>query len=331
MEVIIMPLVGGKSSIIAYFTLNDGTTDKVVAYRLPIRSESINPSYSNIVSSEALLGKRTPVGTFVGGKTYEGSIDLELFDFGDGVDSYNEVLGVLAYAILGKYEHSSGKVSFNTEDAAKFLHLVVNHEDSQVIYDDVLVTGFNLRFPTDGVPTVTLDVKATKMGTTVTTPDFDYSTRDFSTFYNAKNLKFIIDPDGTSNDVSNKVYNFELSLNQNVLDYYTYGSLNPRGIEASTVDLGEITLEYYPEAVDTIDLDAIFETAFANGTPLAVPIELQIESPLSGITAKIRVGEAFVVEYNHDISGNEYITATLGLRASAEDISVSGVKIDLTA
>ena len=316
-----MPLVGGKSSVILYATIN-GTK---IAYKLPIRSESINPSYNNIVNSEALLGKRTPVGTYVGGKTYEGSIDVEVFDFGDGTNYYNELLGFLVFVALGNYDDTNNKVTFNTTDGIKLDYVVVNHEDSQVVYTDVFVTGFNLRFPTDGIPTATLDVRATSQGGTPYTPDIDKTDIDYSTFYNAKNLAFKID----TSDVSTKVYNFELSLNQNILDYYTYGSLDPRGLEPSTVDLGEITIEYYPEAVDTIDLDGTLETAFNTGSPLAVPVSLEITSPLTSEVAKLIINQAFVVEYTHDISGNEYITSTLGLRVSAEDISLEGVKIDI--
>ena len=318
---VINPLVGGKSSAIFYIKFGNN----VVGYKVPMRSESINPSYSNIVNSEALLGKRTPVGTYIGGRTYEGSIDIELFDVGDGVDYFNELLGLLFYTILGSYDDSNEKITFNTTDGPKIDYLVINHESSTVVYSDVYVTGFNFRVPTDGIPTVTLDVRATGQGGSPSA-DIDKTNIEYSTFYNAENLAFKV----STSDVSNKVYNFELSLNQNLLDFYTYGDLDPQGLEPSTVDLGEITIEYYPEAVETIDLNTALETAFKDGTPLAVPIELDIESPLTSDVAKLVVNQAFVVEYTHDISGNEFITATLGLRVSAEDIELQGVKIETT-
>jgi hypothetical protein len=320
-----MPLIGSKSKVIVYAIVNNNK----IAIELPFRSESINPRFNNINSSEALFGKRTPVGVYVGNKTYEGSIDVELFDATDAadptLDTYrHSLLAFLFWSILGNYDSATSKVSLNTTNAPKIEAIEVIHDSSTVVYTDVYLSGFSVRFPVDGIPTATLDVRAASTGSAPTGHILVLTADDFVEFYKADNLTLYVNND----EISNKVYNFEFTLNQNLIDYFTYGSLNAAGIDAGNLELAEINIEYYPSDVATIDLNAALETAFANGTQSSVSVALGVKSLVDATKeAKITLASPFVVEFSHDISGPEYITARLGLRESADEITIEGVKI----
>jgi hypothetical protein len=320
-----MPLIGSKSKVIVYAKVNDNK----IAIELPFRSESINPRFNNINSSEALFGKRTPVGVYVGNKTYEGSIDVELFDATDAadptLDTYrHSLLAFLFWSILGNYDSATSIVSLNTTNAPKIEAIEVIHDSSTVVYTDVYLSGFSVRFPVDGIPTATLDVRAASTGSAPTGHILVLTADDFVEFYKADNLTLYVNND----EISNKVYNFEFTLNQNLIDYFTYGSLNAAGIDAGNLELAEINIEYYPSDVATIDLNAALETAFANGTQSSVSVALGVKSLVDATKeAKITLASPFVVEFSHDISGPEYITARLGLRESADEITIEGVKI----
>lgn len=324
-----MPLIGSKSKVIVYAIVDDGTiSNKKIAIELPFRSESINPRFNNINSSEALFGKRTPVGVYVGNKTYEGSIDVELFDATDAdatLDAYrHSLLAFLFWSILGNYDAATSIVSLNTTNAPKIEAIEVIHDSSTVVYTDVYLSGFSVRFPVDGVPTATLDVRAASTGSAPTGHILVLTADDFVEFYKADDLTLYVN----NAEISNKVYNFEFTLNQNLIDYFTYGSLNAAGIDAGNLELAEINIEYYPSDVATIDLNAALETAFTNGTQSSVSVALGVKSPVDATReAKITLASPFVVEFSHDISGPEYITARLGLRESADEITIEGVKI----
>jgi hypothetical protein len=322
-----MPLVGNNSKLTLYLTIGSAK----IAYALPFRSESINPKFNNINNSEALLASRTPVGVFVGNKVYEGSIDVELFDVTDAVsDAFrHELLAVLFWTILGNYDSASNLISLGTS-APKIDYIKIEHDNAVVYYDTALLSGFSLRMPVDGVPTATLDVRAKAQASsstidlsayTVVGPASPYSQFQF---YNAKYLALKVG----GIDLSDKVFNFEMSVNQNLLDYFTYGSLDARGIDAGALDLAEITLEYYPTAVEDIDLSSALAGAFNNGTKSAQSVSLEITSVVDETkTATLTLASPFVVEYSHDVSGPEYISARLGLRESASNITLGGVKI----
>lgn len=321
-----MPLVGNNSKLTLYLTIGSAK----IAYALPFRSESINPKFNNINNSEALLGSRTPVGVFVGNKVYEGSIDVELFDVtdGTGLDAFrHELLAILFWTILGNYDNAGNSISLGST-APKIDYIKIEHDNAVVVYDTALLSGFSLRMPVDGVPTATLDVRAKAQASSSSVDLKDYTvvgpSSPYSQFYNAKHLKLKVG--GT--DLSDKVFNFEMSVNQNLLDYFTYNSLDAKGIDAGALDLAEITLEYYPTAVENIDLSSALAGAFNNGTKSAQSVSLEITSVVDETkTATLTLASPFVVEYSHDVSGPEYISARLGLRESASNITLGGVKI----
>ncbi|MGC8821215.1 MAG: phage tail tube protein [Fervidobacterium sp.] len=319
-----MPLVGGSSSVILY--IPDGTNTYKI--KLPMKSESINPKYNSVVSSEALLGQRAPKGTYIGQLTYEGSIEVELFDLTDATTTSeykHALLGLLFLSIFGQY--SSDTVSLNNSSGQKLPAVIVNHGGSSITYLDVYVTSLRVSFTTDGIATATLDVRARATGSYTEGTIKDLTSLSYVNPYTAKNIAVKVG----SNNVTTKVSRFELNISQDVIDYYTFGSLNAQGISASRLGMAEVTIEYYPDSVSTIDLDAALNSAFTSGTASASGITVEIASPSSDtIKATLTLSNAFVTEYTHDINGPEYITSTLGLQVSPDNITLSGVDIDPT-
>jgi hypothetical protein len=314
-----MPLVGGTSAVTLYFTLGANK----YSMKLPLRSESINPKYGAVNKSEALLGSRAPVGVFVGKLSYEGNIEFELHDFTDtgATPAYkHSMLAVVLWGILGNY--ASGTVSLGSS-APKFDYIMVTHGNNNVIYQDVYVTNLSIRINNDGIPTGTMDVRAVSV--TGTSPSgYTDITRSFGNVYNASHIVVKVG----STDVSSKVASIEVTIPQNVIDYYTLGSLNARGVQASSLEMADVKIEYYPDAVNSIDLHSTLQTAFANGTACTSDVIVEITSPVSSSTkATLTLGEPFVTEYTHDINGPEFITSNLSLQVSPSNISLSGILI----
>lgn len=326
-----MAITGGTSSVTLYIPIG-APISKSVVITLPLRSESINPRYNQVTNSEALLGKRAPVGTFVGQLSYEGSIELELFDL--TAATYKHVLfGALLYTIFGAYDDTTKKITLNNTSAVKLDAIKVVHgSDAPIYFKDAYVTSLRASFTTDGIPTVTLDVRAKSKDTAFTPPSglLDYTSISYTVPYNAKNYAFSV---GATN-VSSKVSRFEITLPQEVIDYYTFGSLNAADLQASRLNMAEITIEYYPNAVSTIDLDAALETAFLNGAPIDATKDLKFEldSPmLTSNKLSISVDSAYVTEYTHDVNGVEYITSSLTIQASPANIEIAGVDLNNAA
>lgn len=315
-----MPLVGGTSSVTLYFTIS---TNKY-AMTLPLRSESINPKYGAVNKSEALLGQRAPAGVFIGKLAYEGNIEFELHDFTDtaATPTYkHSLLAVVLWSILGNY--SSGTVSLNTSSAPKLDYVKITHGGSDVIYQDVYVTNLSIRVNNDGIPTGTLDVKAKSIATSVSGTYTDI-TRSFGRVYNATHFTVKVG----STDVTSKVASIEITIPQNVIEYYTLGSLNARNMQASSLEMADVRIEYYPDSVTSIDLDSALKTAFESGTPSSSNVIVEITSPTVSTTkATLTLGSPFVTEYTHDINGPEYITSNLSLQVSPANITLSGVLI----
>lgn len=324
-----MPITGGTSSVILFATINT----KKVAIKVPLRSESVNPRYNQVSNSEALLGQRAPVGTFVGQLSYEGSIEMELFDVTDAGTTplYRHALaGILLYSVLGNYDDVNKKINLGST-APKFDAIKIVHGGSSTIYyTDVYVTNLRMSFTTDGIATATLDVKATNRVTTWTEPtlDWDYSNFNYTAPYNPKHYGFKV---GT-NTLSSKVARFEITIPQEVTDYYAFGNLNAQGVSPTRLNMAEIAIEYYPDSITAIDLDSTLETAFSNGAPLSTSISLTLDSPLkSGQVLELKINNPYVTEFTHDINGIEYITSNLTLQGSPVNIEVTGVDLNRTA
>jgi hypothetical protein len=315
-----MPLVGGTSSVTLYFTIG---ANKYLM-RLPLRSESINPKYGAVNKSEALTGSRAPIGVFVGKLAHEGNIEFELHDFTDtnATPSYkHSMLAVALWSVLGSY--GSGTVSLNTSSAPKFDYIRVTHGNSDIIYQDVYVSNLSIRVNNDGIPTGTLDVRAKSIATSISGTYTDI-TRNFGRVYNATHFVVKVG----SSDVTSKVASIEITIPQNIIDYYTLGSLNARNMIASSLEIADVRIEYYPDSVTNIDLDNALRTAFENGTPSSNNVIVEITSPTVSTTkATLTLGSPFVTEYTHDINGPEYITANLSLQVSPSNISLSGILI----
>jgi hypothetical protein len=322
-----MPLVGGTSSVTLYFTIS---TNKY-AMRLPLRSESINPKYGAVNKSEALLGQRAPAGVFVGKLAYEGNIEFELHDLTGQTGSpptttyKHMLLAVALWGVLGSYNSTTQSVSLNTSTAPKFDYIKVTHGNSSVIYQDVYVTNLSIRVNSDGIPTATMDVRAKSTTTTDPTGYTDLmASKSFGNVYNATHFKVKVG----STEITSKVASIEITIPQNIIDYYTLGSLNARDMAASSLEVADVKIEYYPDAVTSIDLATDLNTAFTNGTASTSDVIIEISSPsLANTTATLTLGKPFVTEFTHDINGPEYITSNLSLQVSPANISLTGVLI----
>lgn len=319
-----MPLVGGSSSVTLYVP---NGADSYIKIKLPMRSESINPRYNSVVSSEALLGNRAPVGTYVGQLTYEGTIEAELFDLTEnaGVPKYKHaMLGAVLLAFFGKYDDTNKKITLSS-NAPTIAAVEINHGGSVLTYVDAVLTSLRFSFTTDGMPTVSMDLRAKGVGTAPTANIVDFSNLTYSNPYTAKNIAIKVG----SSVVTDKVSRFEVNFSQDVVDYFTFGSFNARDIKPSRVGMAEVTIEYYPNVVASIDLSSSLNTAFVNGTACADDIIVEISSPIKSTeTAVMKFSRAFVTEYTHDINGPEFISSTLGLQVSPANIEITG--IDLT-
>lgn len=314
-----MPLTGGTSSLTLYFTIDT----KKYAMKLPLRSESINPKYGTVSKSEALTGSRAPIGVFVGRLAYEGNIEFELHDFTDtaATPTYkHSLLAVVLWSVLGNY--SSGTVSMGAS-APKLDYIAISHGGSKVIYQDAYVSNLSIRINNDGIPTGTMDVRAKAVVASVPT-DYTDITRDFGNVYNPSHFAIKVG----STEITSKVASIEVTIPQNVIEYYTLGSLNTRGMQASSLEMADVRIEYYPDSVTSIDLDNALKTAFENGSASTSDVIVEIASPVSASTkATLTLGKPFVTEYTHDINGPEYITSNLSLQVSPANITLAGVLI----
>ncbi len=321
-----MPLVGGTSSATLYFTIG---TNKY-SMKLPLRSESINPKYGSVNKSEALLGTRAPSGVFISKLAYEGGIEFELHDFtgsytvGTNTIEYkHSLLAVALWGIFGNYDSTAGSVSMGAS-APKFDYIKITHGDKDLIYENVYVTNLSLRLNNDGIPTGSMDVRATSTASTITGTYTDI-TRTFGNVYNPTHIVVKVG----ATEVTNKVASIEVTIPQNVMEYYTLGSLNARGVAPSSLDMADVKIEYYPSDVASVDLASSLGTAFANGTPSAENVIVEIKSPKDATkVASLTLGKPFVTEFTHDINGPEYITSNLSLQVSPADITLSGVLIN---
>ena len=317
-------LTSKGSKAILYLTI--GTAK--IKYILPLRSESINQR-ADTLTSEAILGNRAFPSATITRRVYEGSIDVELFDVTENVTTptyAHELLGILYWTIAGKY--SSKSVSWNTT-APKIDFIEISHDGKSIYYKDCYVTGFSWRFPSDAVPTATIDVRATSVTDTAPTGyTVDRTGISYNKFYNSKHFSFLV---GTTQITT--VRNFEMSLSQNVIDGVKFGSLDVAYVEPTNTDLATINIEFYiPDTATDMSLsntlNSAVGTAWDGGTSLTSDLKLTINSPTKdGTNATLAISDAVVTEYTHDISANDFIIGRASFRAPASGITLSGVTI----
>ena len=317
-------LTSKGSKAILYLTI--GTAK--IKYKLPLRSESINQR-ADTLTSEAILGNRAFPSATITRRVYEGSIDVELFDVTENVAAptyAHELLGILYWTIAGDY--SSDSVSWS-KTVPKIGFIEISHDGKSIYYKDCYVTGFSWRFPSDAVPTATIDVRATSVQDTAPTGyTVDRTDISYNKFYNSKHFSFLVGATQIST-----VRNFEMSLSQNVIDGVKFGSLDVAYVEPTNTDLATINIEFYiPDTATDMSLSNTFDsavgTAWDGGTSLTSDLKLTINSPTKdGTNATLAISDAVVTEYTHDISANDFIIGRASFRAPASGITLSGVTI----
>ncbi len=317
-------LTSRGSKAILYLTIGSAK----IKYKLPLRSESINQK-ADTLTSEAILGDRAFPSATVTRRVYEGSIDVELFDVTENVTTptyAHELLGILYWTIAGSY--SSNSVSWNTtEPQIDFIE--ISHGGKSIYYKDCYVTGFSWRFPSDAVPTATIDIRATSIQYTAPTGyTVDRTGISYDKFYNSTHFSFLV-----GSTLISTVRNFEMSLSQNVGDGVKFGSLDVAYIEPTNTDLATINIEFYiPDSATDMSLSNTFNsavgTAWDGGTSLTSDLKLIINSPTkASAKAELTISKAVVTEYTHDISANDFIIGRASFRAPASGITLSGVTI----
>lgn len=318
-------LTSKVSKAILYLTI--GTAK--IKYKLPLRSESINQR-ADTLTSEAILGNRAFPSATITRRVYEGSIDVELFDVTENVATptyAHELLGILYWTIAGSY--ASGSVTWNSTSVPKIDYIEISHDGKLIYYQDCYVTGFSWRFPSDAVPTATIDIRATSVTYTAPTGyTVDRTSVSYNKFYNSKHFSFLVG----STPIST-VRNFEMSLSQNVIDGVKFGSLDVAYVEPTNTDLATINIEFYIlDTATDMSLSNTFNsavgTAWDDGTSLTSDLKLTINSPTkNGVNATLTISNAVVTEYTHDISANDFIIGRASFRAPASGISLNGVTI----
>lgn len=316
-------LVGSSSKAIAYFDVGD----KTVCLELPFRSESINPRGSSF-TSEAILGNRAVKGATITARTYQGSIDLEIFDLTtNSPAAKHALLGALMYLVLGGY--SSGTVSLSsTVPKLKYLEIQHGSSASALKWSDLFVTGLSLRFPSDGVPTATLDVLA-KSTVTSSAPSANvtYTSFLYESYYTPKDLKLKI---GTS-EVTSFIRNLELSFSLNTLQASAWGSLDVADISSGMLDMAQVTVEFYISSMTSAPFNT-FKATYDSGSMSTTELTVLISSPTQASNvAELKFSGYYVTEMSHDISGNDYIVCRATLQVPAEKITLSGVDFGLSS
>lgn len=311
-------LTGGQSKATVYANLGA----KNVSFDLPFRSESINPR-ANTITSEAILGNRAIKGATVTTRTYQGSLDIELFDITDSATTptfKHHLLGFVFYSILGSI--SSETVSLGTS-APKWNYLVIEHgtSSSKLQWKDLYVTGVNVRFPADGIPTATLDVLTT--GTddaTISGYTSVISASSYASYYNSSHLTL----KSVSTSVTS-VRNFELSLNMDTLQATTFGSLDVAEITPNKLEMAQVNIEFYINSFSDTLYAAVLNT-YNSGAMSTGNITLEIDSPIkTGTKAILTLVNYYVTELSHDISGNDYIVCRATLQVPADKITLDGI------
>lgn len=296
--------------------------------KLPFKSESINPKYRTTVTSDAVTGKRGKLGLFINGRAYEGSIDLEVFDMTDssGATYKHALLGFLFYLALGSYTAGTGKIALGTS-APKIDAIKIDHGDIDygiIYYKDAYVTGFSYRAPADGVPTVTLDIRATSMDTTYSpTATINLNKADFKSFYRPSDYAVKLG----STPITTSITNLELSTSMDTLEGSAgFGNPVDLPIAPGLMDAWDITMEFNVSNLKDINSWTSLKTALTSGTQSTENIALEIDSPMkTGNKAVLTITKPFVTEFNHDMSSTDFLRGKLALKVPADGIELSGV------
>ena len=300
--------------------------------KLPFKSESINPKYRTTVTSDAVTGKRGKLGLFINGRAYEGSIDLEVFDMTDssGATYKHALLGFLFYLALGSYTAGTGKIVLGTS-APKIDAIKIDHGDSTngvIYYKDAYVTGFSYRAPADGVPTVTLDIRATSMNTTYSpTATINLNKADFKSFYRPSDYTMSLGTGSTWADMTSLITNLELSTSMDTLEGSAgFGNPVDLPIAPGLMDAWDITVEFNFNNLKDINTWTSLKTALTGGKACTEDIKLDIDSPMkTGTKATLLITKPFVTEFNHDMSSTDFLRGKLALKVPADGIELSGV------
>lgn len=318
-------LVGSSSKATIYMTLPGGTK---VSFDLPFRSESINPR-ANSITSEAILGNRAVSGATITSRTFQGSVDLELFDVtasGATPTFKHHLLGALMYLILGNF--SSGTVSLGSV-VPKIDYLVVNHGGAtgRLQWKDLYVTGLNLRFPSDGIPTATLDVLATNTdSSTISGYTSVLTAAGYSNYYTPANLALKLG----STSYTAMIRNLEVSLSMNTLQATAWGSLDVVEVSPGLLEMAQVSIEFYTDSF-TDGLFNALNSVYNSGAISSSSLVIEIDSPTnSGNKATMTFGNFYVTEMTHDISGNDYIVCRATLQVPASKITLGGIAFKTT-
>ncbi|HEW92297.1 MAG TPA: hypothetical protein ENF81_07125 [Thermotogaceae bacterium] len=124
-------------------------------YKLPVRTESINRRMDPI-TSEALLGARSPSSLIPGREGAEGSMEIELWP---------KTAGVLFYMVLGKSEQTTVETETVTkitpisagEDLPSAV-VMVSHSDIPMLYKGLKFNQARLAASVGSIPTLSIDV-----------------------------------------------------------------------------------------------------------------------------------------------------------------------------
>lgn len=307
-----MPFLTARGSNVQFQTQVNGSDTAVV---LPFKSESINPK-SNTLNTDAIFASRFKKPPVITQRSFQGSVDIELWD---SSTKKHFLLGLLLYSMLGKYETTPVKVIKADNNVPEILLNIQHGTDPAKIYKGYS-TSLALRFPADGIATATFDFLG-KMNTTVISGAQTIA----EAFYTAKNLKFELD----TTVYSNMIRNFELTVTNNILQAYAWGSLDAVEMTPGMVDPVQMNVEFYVDNLSS-GLFQELENVYISAKPSTKKIKITISSPTvdNDLTpAILEISDFTVTELSHDISGNDYILCKAALNASAESIVLKDVTL----
>ena len=328
-------VIDGKVTL--YIATPTAADKKYWKLSLPFKSESINPKYRTVVASESVAGKRGKLGQFINGRAYEGSIELDLFDLtnsGTTPRTVHGLLGLMFYAALGNY--ASNKVSLGTT-APRLAFVVIDHGDTSngiIYYKNAYLSGFSCRLPADGVPSITLDVRAESYGEGEPTLEIGWSAIDvkgsleYSTFYRPSDYTIELN----TTNMTSLVTNIELSTSMDVLEGSAgYGNPVDLPIAPALMDAWDINLEFNVNKLTTLNDWAELQAALTGGKASTQNIKVTLKSPMNDTKSAIMtITKPFVTEFNHDMSASDFLRGKLVLKAPADGIELTGITLPTT-
>ena len=332
-----MAYAGIDGKVTLYIATPIAADKKYWKLSLPFKSESINPKYRTVVASESVAGKRGKLGQFINGRAYEGSIELDLFDLtnsGTTPRTVHGLLGLMFYAALGNY--ASNKVSLGTT-APRLAFVVIDHGDTSngiIYYKNAYLSGFSCRLPADGVPSITLDVRAESYGEGEPTLETDWTAVDikgsleYSSFYRPSDYTIELN----TTNMTSLVTNIELSTSMDVLEGSAgYGNPVDLPIAPALMDSWDINLEFNVNKLTTLNDWAELQAALTGGKASTLDITVTLKSPMDDTkSAVMTITKPFVTEFNHDMSASDFLRGKLVLKAPADGIELTGITLPTT-